>query len=278
MGAAEVMTRIRHQARRRVLGAGAQSEGFEGALAAKTGRDRRVFGAASEAFSQKDINCSIARSVGRFNRWSRRHGSTACGCAARSPARSAALPGGRVEPAAIGYVPPLTMLRDRLCGTSLWPTRLASARPNATGDGSRLWRTMKTGRCPATSLTYLQRQLRPTSMPAQEMRCDVRPPAWLASAAALCEGRDRQRGDRGRAVPAELASGIDTGIDFAGSSRPKPVDQRHPCSARPIRARRQRRRLKTGGLTHLAASAPLSDHSRSLVLEVKPTGDLPVAR
>ncbi|MGO4611241.1 hydroxymethylglutaryl-CoA lyase, partial [Variovorax sp. 2RAF20] len=40
-------------------------KGFEGAVAA--GADEVViFGAASEAFSQKNINCSIAESIARF--------------------------------------------------------------------------------------------------------------------------------------------------------------------------------------------------------------------
>ena len=40
-------------------------KGFEGALAAKAD-EVVVFGAASEAFSQKNINCSIAESIERF--------------------------------------------------------------------------------------------------------------------------------------------------------------------------------------------------------------------
>jgi hydroxymethylglutaryl-CoA lyase len=39
--------------------------GFEGALEAKAG-EVVIFGAASEAFSQKNINCSIAESIARF--------------------------------------------------------------------------------------------------------------------------------------------------------------------------------------------------------------------
>jgi hydroxymethylglutaryl-CoA lyase len=40
-------------------------KGFEAALAAKAG-EVVIFGAASEAFSQKNINCSIAESIARF--------------------------------------------------------------------------------------------------------------------------------------------------------------------------------------------------------------------
>src|SRR5690606_41238408 len=39
--------------------------GFEGAIAAKVD-EVVIFGAASEAFSQKNINCSIAESIARF--------------------------------------------------------------------------------------------------------------------------------------------------------------------------------------------------------------------
>ncbi|MCC3261811.1 hypothetical protein LLE87_26920, partial [Paenibacillus polymyxa] len=40
-------------------------KGFEGALAARED-EIVIFGAASEAFSQKNINCSIAESIARF--------------------------------------------------------------------------------------------------------------------------------------------------------------------------------------------------------------------
>jgi hydroxymethylglutaryl-CoA lyase len=78
-------------------------KGFEGALAA--GADEIVvFGAASEAFSQKNINCSIAESVERFRpvaEAAHRHGirvrgaiSVALGCPYQ----------GEVTPAAVAYV------------------------------------------------------------------------------------------------------------------------------------------------------------------------------
>jgi hydroxymethylglutaryl-CoA lyase len=78
-------------------------KGFEGALAAKAD-EIVVFAAASEAFSRKNINCSIAESIERFRpvcEAARAHGlrirgaiSTALGCPYQ----------GEVEPAAVGYV------------------------------------------------------------------------------------------------------------------------------------------------------------------------------
>ena len=63
--AAEVLAGIRRRPEVRVSVLTPNMKGFEGALAA--GVDEIVvFGAASEAFSQKNINCSIAESIERF--------------------------------------------------------------------------------------------------------------------------------------------------------------------------------------------------------------------
>jgi hydroxymethylglutaryl-CoA lyase len=63
--AAEVLAGIRRRPDVRVSVLTPNMKGFEGALAA--GVDEIVvFGAASEAFSQKNINCSIAESIERF--------------------------------------------------------------------------------------------------------------------------------------------------------------------------------------------------------------------
>ena len=78
-------------------------KGFEGALAAKAD-EVVVFGAASEAFSQKNINCSIAESIERFRpvaEAARANGMNVRGaisCALGCPYQ------GEVEPAAVGYV------------------------------------------------------------------------------------------------------------------------------------------------------------------------------
>jgi hydroxymethylglutaryl-CoA lyase len=78
-------------------------KGFEAALAAGA-EEIAVFGAASEAFSQKNINCSIAESLARFEpvvHAAKQHGVRVRGyisCAAGCPYQ------GAVEPAAVAEV------------------------------------------------------------------------------------------------------------------------------------------------------------------------------
>ena len=62
---AEVMTGIQRQAGVRYSVLTPNMKGFEGALAAKAD-EVVIFAAASEAFSQRNINCSIAESIERF--------------------------------------------------------------------------------------------------------------------------------------------------------------------------------------------------------------------
>ena len=63
--AADVMARIRRKTGVVYSALVPNMKGFEGALAAKVD-EVVVFGAASEAFSQRNINCSIAESIERF--------------------------------------------------------------------------------------------------------------------------------------------------------------------------------------------------------------------
>jgi hydroxymethylglutaryl-CoA lyase len=63
--AAEVMARIRRRAGAVYSVLVPNVKGFEAALAARAD-EVVIFGAASEAFSQKNINCSIAESIARF--------------------------------------------------------------------------------------------------------------------------------------------------------------------------------------------------------------------
>lgn len=105
--AAEVMSRIRRRpgVTYSVLVPNMKGLGDEhsGALAAKPD-EVVVFGAASEAFSQKNINCSIAESIERFRpvvATAREHGIRVRGsisCALGCPYQ------GEVEPAAVEYV------------------------------------------------------------------------------------------------------------------------------------------------------------------------------
>lgn len=101
--AAEVMARIRRRPGVVYSVLVPNMKGFEGALAARAD-EVVVFGAASEAFSQKNINCSIAESMERFRpvaAAAREHGMTVRGaisCAVGCPYQ------GEVEPAAVAYV------------------------------------------------------------------------------------------------------------------------------------------------------------------------------
>ena len=62
---AEVMAKIERRPGTLYSALTPNMQGFEAALAAKAG-EVVIFGSASEAFSQKNINCSIAESIARF--------------------------------------------------------------------------------------------------------------------------------------------------------------------------------------------------------------------
>ncbi len=101
--AAAVMARIRRKPGVVYSVLVPNTKGFEGALAAKAD-EVVVFGAASEAFSQKNINCSIAESIERFApvaQAAREHGMRVRGaisCALGCPYQ------GEVKPEAVAYV------------------------------------------------------------------------------------------------------------------------------------------------------------------------------
>ncbi len=107
--AAEVMARIRRKPGVVYSALVPNMKGFEGALAANAG-EVVVFGAASEAFSQRNINCSIAESIERFRPVA--DAARAAGIGVRG-AISCALGcpyQGEVEPEAVGYV--ARLMRD----------------------------------------------------------------------------------------------------------------------------------------------------------------------
>ena len=101
--AADVMRSVRRKPGVRYSVLVPNMKGFEGALAAKAD-EVVVFGAASEAFSQKNINCSIAESIERFApvaRAARDAGMKVRGaisCCLGCPYQ------GEVKPEAVGYV------------------------------------------------------------------------------------------------------------------------------------------------------------------------------
>lgn len=100
---AEVMARIRRRPGVVYSVLVPNMKGFEAALAVKPD-EIVVFGAASEAFSQKNINCSIAESIERFRpvvaaaRERGIHTRGAISCAVGCPYQ------GEVKPEAVGYV------------------------------------------------------------------------------------------------------------------------------------------------------------------------------
>jgi hydroxymethylglutaryl-CoA lyase len=100
---AEVMARIRRRSGVVYSVLVPNMKGFEGALAARAD-EIVVFAAASEAFSQKNINCSIAESIERFRpvcEAAAQHGIRirgAISCAVGCPYQ------GRVDPQAVGDV------------------------------------------------------------------------------------------------------------------------------------------------------------------------------
>src|SRR5512134_841583 len=101
--AADVMARVRRKPGVTYAVLTPNMKGFEGALAARAD-EVVVFGAASEAFSHKNINCSIAESIERFApvaRAARDAGMRVRGaisCSLGCPYQ------GEVKPAAVGYV------------------------------------------------------------------------------------------------------------------------------------------------------------------------------
>lgn len=100
---AEVMQRIRRKPGVTYSVLVPNVKGLEGALAVNAD-EVVVFGAASEAFSQKNINCSIAESIERFRpvvaaaRAAGKHVRGAISCALGCPYQ------GEVKPEAVGYV------------------------------------------------------------------------------------------------------------------------------------------------------------------------------
>ena len=101
--AAEVMARIRRKPGVVYSVLVPNAKGFEGALAAKAD-EIVVFAAASEAFSQRNINCSIDESIERFRpvtHAAQQHGISirgAISCALGCPYQ------GEVEPSAVAHV------------------------------------------------------------------------------------------------------------------------------------------------------------------------------
>ena len=124
--AADVMARIRRKAGVVYSVLVPNMKGFEGALAARAD-EAVVFGAASEAFSQKNINCSIAESIERFRPVVARRARGRHARARRHLVRARLPVPGRGR-ARGRRATSRALMRDMGCTNSASPTRSASAR------------------------------------------------------------------------------------------------------------------------------------------------------
>jgi hypothetical protein len=212
---AEVMARIRRKPGVVYSVLVPNMKGFEAALATKPD-EIVVFGAASEAFSQKNINCSIAESIERFRpvvAAAREHGihvRGAISCALGCPYQ------GEVKAEAVGYVAKLMKeIGVHHCGVadtigvatprpSLWRVRHLRPPPpprHAGGDGGRTRRVRHQGRLGPFSRHLWPGDRQHLRLPGnghQHVRHQRGGSRWLP----IRQGSDRQRRHRGRAVPA----------------------------------------------------------------------------
>ena len=213
---AEVMARHPAQARRALLGADAQHEGLRGArCAARRPDEIVVFGAASEAFSQKQHQL-LDRREHRALRAGGRGGArgTASRCAARCRARSAARTRARWRPTRSSA---WSRLHEgaSACSTSAWPTPSASARRARRRRAleARARSTTRSTRSAAISTTPTARRS-PTSTPAWRSACRT----FDTSVAGL-GGCPYAKGATGNVATEDVVYmlhglGIETGIDL----------------------------------------------------------------
>ena len=243
------MARHPAQARRALFGADAEPEGLRGARCARRRRrDRRCSARATEAFSKRNINCSIAESIERFApvvaaAQRRRHQ----GARLRSPSRSAARTRARSRPSEVERVARADEeIGVRDCGSADTigvgtPRQGAGARCEARAEA-----LSRSTRSPAISTTPTARRW-PTSTPASSSASRTfdasrRRPRRLP----VRQGRDRQRRHRGRACtcctasasrPASTSTGWSTPATFISRrARPQAGLALGECAARQARA------------------------------------------
>ena len=256
---AEVMARIRRQPGVVYSVLTPNMKGFEGALAARAD-EVVVFGAASEAFSQKNINCSIAESIERF----------APVCEAARDARHARarrdlllprlpVPGrGRARG---GRRTSRGSCARSASTTSASPTRSASGpprRPSASMEAALKIYELSGDESAGISTTPTARRSRtstPASSWASPLRRERRGPGRLP----VCQGRHRQRRDRGRAVPAARPRHRRP-ASTSTSRRGRAVDQRPPRPQGVLESG-ERDRGEAGGLSACTSAAGRSPHA-----------------
>jgi len=220
-------------------------KGFEGALAARAD-EIVVFGAASEAFSQKNINCSIAESIERFRpvvAAAREHGMPVRGaisCALGCPYQ------GEVEPSAVGYV--ASLMRE------IGVQHVGVADTIGVGTPERTKRAMDAALA-HYELADVSGHFHDTYGMATanvyaclELGIATFDTSIAASAAAPMPRARPQCRDRGCVVSAQRAWHRDR-YRLQPGCRDRAVDQRH-SESHGVLARRQRGLCKAGGLAH----------------------------
>ena len=223
--AAEVMARIRRKPGVHYSVLMPNMKGFEGALAAKAD-EIVVFAAASEAFSQSNINCSIDESIERFRPVAAQAQQHGIASAAPSRARWAAPTRAKSMPDAVAHV--ARRMKD------IGVQHVGVADTIGTGTPEKTKRVME---AVLARLRARCRGQRPFSRHLRHghRQCVRVPRAWhlelrfqhrRAGRLPVCEGRDRQRRHRGRAVPAQRPRHRNR-HRLHESGRDRPMDQRH---------------------------------------------------
>ena len=226
--AADVMARIRRKPGVRYPVLTPNMKGFEAALAAKAD-EVAVFVAASETFSRKNINCSIAESLERAQPIFAAAKPTACACAATSRACSAA------RTRATSIRARWREIAAALFAMGAYEVSLGDTIGVGTaGKTAALFALVARARAGRGARRPLPRHLRPGA--DQRLRGDgdgrghVRLLGRGAGRLSLREGRDRQRRERGRRLPA---------------ARPRHRHRRRPDEA--ARRRADASRISSGG-------------------------------
>ena len=257
--------------------------GFEGALEAKAD-EIVIFGAASEAFSQKNINCSIAESIARFEPVAkaakeagvRLRGSISCslGCPYQ----------GEVTVASVVDV--VERMKALGCDEIDIADTIGVGTPQAHARSARGGVEGVSARAPlrATFTTPTDRPSRNIYAALPGRHRDLPRVGGGARRLSVCEGRDRQRRDGRRRLPDERArhrdgrrsrSAVEIG-DFISRAIGKPSSSRAGrASAREETRRRDALRLNHTGKEHDERHADidaLPDSARRVALLLQERG------
>jgi hydroxymethylglutaryl-CoA lyase len=267
---AEVMARIRRKPGVVYSVLVPNMKGFEARAAAKAD-EIVVFGAASEAFSQKNINCSIAESIERFRPvCEAARASTASACAAPSPARSAARTRAKSRPRRWA-----TSRADEGDRRAAHRRGRHHRRRHAARRRRRRWKRRSRTTTADVSGHFHDTYGRPppTSTPAWNWASRLRHQHRRARRLPVCQGRDRQRRHRGRAVPAATPAWASTPASIWNKRWWRPASGSAASSSSHGRKAFATRRQRGGDAKHPAAVA-----GRSSVLTDSLSIGVPTAR